>query len=167
MKNDVKPAVQEGMVVTVDYTVKLDNGEVADTTQGGMPLRFLVGQGQVLPGFEDALAGLAVGGQKKFELAPEDAYGEFDEDAFEEISADSFSTDEPLEEGMAIGVTDEEGDTYEAFIHEIREDVIVLNYNHPLAGERLHFEVKVLDIRPATPEELEHGHAHGGDGHAH
>jgi FKBP-type peptidyl-prolyl cis-trans isomerase SlyD len=165
--DNLKPAVSDGMVVTVDYTVRLDDGQVADTTQGAVPLRFLVGEGQVLPGFEDSIVGMIAGEEKSFELAPEDAYGEFDEEAFEEVPIDAFPTSQTLEEGMSVGVTDSEGDTYEALVHEVRSDAVVLNYNHPMAGERLHFTVKVLDIRAATPSELEHGHAHSADEHPH
>lgn len=160
-----KLPVAEGMVVTVDYTLTLDNGEVADTTQGGMPLRFLAGNGQLLPAFEDALIGMAAGDEAQIVLAPEDGYGEYDEEAFEEVPIDQFPTDQEMEPGMSVGVQDSSGEVYEAYVSEIQDDIVVLDYNHPLAGETLHFQVKVLDVRPATPEELDHGHAHNGHEH--
>ncbi len=160
-----KPPVAEGMVVTVDYTLTLDNGEVADTTQGGMPLRFLSGGGQLLPAFEDALIGLIAGDETQVTLTPEDGYGEYDEEAFEEVPIDQFPTDQRLELGMAIGVQDSSGEMYEAHISEIHDDTVILDYNHPLAGETLHFTIKVLDARPATEEELAHGHVHDGAHH--
>lgn len=165
--NEGKPAISANMVVTLDYTLTLDNGEVADSTQDGMPLRFLAGSGELLPAFEDALMGLAVGDELSVTLSPEDGYGEFDEEAFEEVGIENFPSLEGVEPGTAIEVHDSDGDTYTAFISEVRDDIVVLNYNHPLAGETLHFQVKVLDVRPASAEELDHGHAHGGDGHAH
>lgn len=161
-----KLAVAEGMVVTLDYTLTLDNGEVADTTKGGMPLRFLTGQGQLLPAFEDALVGLAAGDETRLTLSPEDGYGEYDEDAFEEVPLDQFPTTEQIEPGMTIGVQDSSGEMFEATVSEMHDDVVVLDFNHPLAGETLHFQVKVLDVRAATADELAHGHAHH-DGHSH
>lgn len=160
-----KLPIAEGMVVTVDYTLTLDDGEIADTTQGGMPLRFLSGSGQLLPAFEDALIGLTAGDETQITLSPADGYGEYDEEAFEEVPIDQFPTDHELELGMAIGVQDQSGEIFEATVAEIREDTVVLDYNHSLAGETLHFSIKVLDARPATEEELAHGHVH--EGHEH
>lgn len=159
------PPIADGMVVTVDYTLTLDNGEVADTTRGKMPLRFLAGSGQLLPAFETALLGLAAGDETRISLSAGDGYGEYDEEAFEEVPIDQFPSDHEIEPGMAIGVQDSSGEIYEAYVEEVRGDVVVLNYNHPLAGEALHFQVKVLDVRQASAEELAHGHAH--DGHEH
>jgi FKBP-type peptidyl-prolyl cis-trans isomerase SlyD len=165
---DADATIAENMVITLDYTLTLDSGEIADTTQDRMPLRFLAGHGALLPAFEDALIGLAAGEERAITLAPIDAYGEFDPDAFEEVPLDAFPSDGKLQVGTVIGVHDADGDVYEAYVNEVRKDSVLLDYNHPLAGETLHFRVTVLDVRPATPEELEHGHAHGDDhGHGH
>jgi FKBP-type peptidyl-prolyl cis-trans isomerase SlyD len=164
--SDTNATIAENMVVTVDYTLTLDNGEVAETTQDRMPMRFLAGHGALMPALEDALMGLTTGDVREITLAPEDAYGEFDPDAFEEVPLDAFPKDGDLHVGTVIGVHDADGDVYQAYVNEVREDSVLLDYNHPLAGETLHFRVTVLDVRPATPEELEHGHAHG-DGHVH
>jgi FKBP-type peptidyl-prolyl cis-trans isomerase SlyD len=161
------PSVADGMVVTFDFTLTLDGGEVADTTQGEMPLRFIVGQGQLLPGLEDAMIGMNAGEERDVTLNPEDAYGEWDEDALEEVDKGDLPGGMDLEEGMPLEVTDTEGDTYEASVYEVRKDTVVLDYNHPLAGETLQFHVKVIDVRPATPEELDHGHVHDDHGHVH
>ncbi len=162
-----KQAVADGMVVTVDYTLTLDDGQVADTTQDGAPLTFLVGSDQLLPAFEGSLIGLVAGDEMQITLAPADGYGEYDEEAFEEVPIDQFPTDHEIEPGMAVGVQDSSGEMYQAHIEEINDDMVVLNYNHPLAGETLHFQIKVLDVRPATAEELEHGHAHENGHHHH
>jgi FKBP-type peptidyl-prolyl cis-trans isomerase SlyD len=164
---DTKPAVADGMVVTFDFTLKLNDDEIADTTQGQMPLRFVVGQGQLLPGLEDAMIGMMVGEQRQITLEPDDAYGEWNEDALEEVALSELPQGVELEEGMPLEVTDNEGETYEASVYEVRNETVVLDYNHPLAGETLQFDVKVVDIRPATPSELAHGHAHSEDGHVH
>lgn len=161
------PVVAEGMVVTLDFTLTLSDGEVADSTEGEMPLRFIAGQGQLLPGLEDAMLGMVVNEEREITLRPEDAYGEWDEEALEEIDRSELPEDVELEEGMPLEVTDTEGETYEASVYEVRANSVVLDYNHPLAGETLNFHVKVIDVRPATPSELKHGHVHGGDGHGH
>lgn len=154
------PSVAEGMVVTFDFTLTLNGGEVADSTQGDMPLRFIAGEGQLLPGLEDAMIGMSVGEERDITLYPDDAYGEWDEDALEEVAKSDLPGGIELEEGMPLEVTDSEGETYEANVYEVRQDTVVLDYNHPLAGETLQFHVKVIDIRPATRSELDHGHAH-------
>ncbi len=159
--------VAGGMVVTLDFTLTLSDGQVVDSTQGDMPLRYIAGQGQLLPGLEDAMLGMVVNEERDITLRPEDAYGEWDEEALEEIARSELPEDVELEEGMPLEVTDTEGETYEASVYEVREDTVVLDYNHPLAGETLNFHVKVIDIRPATPAELDHGHVHGEDGHGH
>jgi FKBP-type peptidyl-prolyl cis-trans isomerase SlyD len=164
---DTKPAVADGMVVTFDFTLMLNDDEIADTTQGQMPLRFVVGQGQLLPGLEDAMIGMVAGEQRQIRLEPKDAYGEWDEDSLEEVALSELPQGVELEEGMPLEVTDREGETYEASVYEVRDSTVVLDYNHPLAGETLKFDVKVIDIRPATPSELAHGHAHSEDGHVH
>jgi len=159
--------VVDGMVVTLDFALTLSDGQVVESTQGDMPLRFIMGQGQLLPGLEDAMRGMAVNEERDITLRPEDAYGEWDEEALEEIDRSELPEDIELEEGMPMEVTDTEGETYEASIYEVRDNSLVLDYNHPLAGETLNFHVKVIDVRPATSSELEHGHVHGGDGHGH
>jgi FKBP-type peptidyl-prolyl cis-trans isomerase SlyD len=158
--------VDNDMVITVDYVLTLDNGDVVEDTHAGMPMRFLAGHDEILPALEDALFGLAVGDETAVTLAPDDAYGDYDPEAFEEAPVDAFPANEGIEPGMPIGVQDESGEMYQAFVSEVRPDIIVLDFNHPLAGETLHFQVKVIDLRPATAEELDHGHIHG-DGHEH
>ncbi len=165
--DNTKLSVADGMVVTFDFTLTLNGGEVADSTDGQMPLRFIVGQGQLLPGLEDAMIGMAVGEERDVTLKPEDAYGEWDEDALEEVAKSDLPGEMELEEGMPLEVTDTEGDTYEATVYEVKQDSVILDYNHPLAGETLQFHVKVIDIRPATPSEMDHGHVHDEDGHVH
>lgn len=159
--------VAKDAVITVDYTLTLEDGEVVESTQGGMPLRYLAGNGDILPALEDSLMGLSVGDELNVVIDPEDGYGEYDEEAFEEVPADSFPADETLEAGMPIHVEDNAGEVFEAYISEVRDDTVVLDFNHPLAGETLHFKIKVIDVRPATAEELAHGHVHGDHGHGH
>jgi len=158
--------VDNDMVVTVDYILTLDDGAEVENTRKGLAMRFLAGHDEILLALEDALFGLAVGDETAVTIAPDDAYGDHDPEAFEEVPVDALPTTENIEPGMPIGVQDESGEMYQAFVSEVRPDIIVLDFNHPLAGETLHFQVKVIDLRPATVEELDHGHAHG-DGHGH
>ncbi|NUQ36953.1 MAG: peptidylprolyl isomerase [Caldilineales bacterium] len=152
--------VAADMVVTLSYAVHSADGEFIDSSDDSGPLEYLHGQGGLVPGLEAALTGMAVGESKEVTLAPEDAYGEWEEDAFEEVPLSMFG-DEELYEGMEIYLEDDDGEVTEAWVSEIYENAVLLDFNHPLAGETLVFEVTVEAIRAATAEELEHGHVHG------
>lgn len=159
--------VADNMVVSMDYTLTLDNGEVIDSSEGGEPLEFLHGRGQIIPGLEKELYGMQVGDAKKVTVSPAEGYGESDDDAYQEYPLDVFPDDMELTEGMGLHMRDtESGQIIEAYIYEIRPDGVVLDFNHPLAGETLYFDVKIAGVRHATSEELSHGHAHGA-GHSH
>ena len=157
-----KSIVEKDIVVTLDYTLKVA-GEVVDTSQGGDPIVFLQGHGQIIPGLETALYGMGVGESKNVHVTPEQGYGEIDEKAFTVIPRDEFPSDIPLEPGVGLRLRDDEGEVMDAQIDSVDADNIRLDFNHPLAGKELHFSVTVVDLREATREELEHGHAHGDD----
>lgn len=159
--------VGEKTAVGIEYTLYLDDGSVADSSEGGEPLYFLYGHGNIIPGLEKALTGLKVGDEKVVEIEPEDAYGEFHEEALQEVPRDAFPKDAQIEEGMQLALMDEDDNYIPAVVHEIHDDFIVMDLNHPLAGEKLKFNVKVVDVRTATEEELLHGHVHGVGGHHH
>jgi len=152
--------VTADMVVTLSYTVHTADGEFIDSSEDSGLLDYLHGQGSIVPGLEAALEGMAAGEAKQVTLTPDEGYGEWLEDAFEEAPLTMFG-DEELYEGMQIYLEDEDGEVTEAWVSEINEDSVLLDFNHPLAGEILVFDVTVEAIRPATAEELEHGHAHG------
>ena len=151
--------VQNDLVVTMDFTLTVD-GEIIDQSEAGEPIQFLQGYGQVIPGLEQALEGMTVGESKEIDVEPDEGYGEEDEEAFAAIPRAEFPAEIPLMAGIELQLRDQDGEVLEAFIDEIREDVVMLNFNHRLAGKRLHFWVRIIDIRAATAEELEHGHAH-------
>ncbi len=164
--------VSDDMVVTLDYTLQLeDGGEIVDSSEGDEPLEFIQGHGEIVPGLEDALYGMTVGEEKELVVQPEEGYGELDPDAYQLIPLEAFPEDVKLEPGLGLELQDEEGETMLAFVAEVRTDSVLLDFNHPLAGETLHFMVKVVGLRPATEEELEHDHVHlgpdgnGPDGH--
>jgi FKBP-type peptidyl-prolyl cis-trans isomerase SlyD len=158
--------VTDDVVVSLDYTLRLDDGEVIDTSVDQTPLKFLQGRGQIIPGLEQALYGMGVGDEKDVVVAPADGYGEQDPDAFQEAPRDIFPSDMTLTQGMRLRMRDSSGQVFEASVADIRPDNVLLDFNHPLAGETLHFQVKISDLRPATSEESAHGHVHT-PGHEH
>jgi FKBP-type peptidyl-prolyl cis-trans isomerase SlyD len=157
--------IQDGLVVSMDYTLLVD-GEVLDTSTGHGPLEFLQGAGNIIPGLEQELYGMAVGESKMVIVQPEDGYGILDADALVDVPREQFPSDIPMEVGVEITVTDESGNPMNARIDSVNDDNIILDFNHPLAGKELHFEIKIVALREATDEENEHGHAHDG-GHHH
>ncbi|MCK6628307.1 MAG: peptidylprolyl isomerase [Anaerolineae bacterium] len=157
---DTKLTVADGMVVSLDYTLTLDDGDVIDTSDGREALQFLQGQGQIIPGLEQALYGMSIGDEKDVEVSPADGYGETDPDAYQMVPHDLFPADMELSEGMGLRMRDEAGRPLEAFVAGISSEGVLLDFNHPLAGETLFFHVKIADLRPGTSEELAHGHVH-------
>lgn len=157
--------VQDGHVVSMDYTLHVD-GEVLDTSSGHEPLEFLQGAGNIIPGLEQELYGMEIGESKKVIVQPEEGYGALDPEAFIDVPKEQFPATIPLEEGTEIQVTDESGNPMHARIDSVGDETVTLDFNHPLAGKELHFDVKVVGLRDATAEENEHGHVHGG-GHHH
>ena len=153
--------VADDLVVSLEYTLRLEGEtEVFDTSEGQEPLEFIQGRGHIIPGLEQALYGMALGQKKQLVIQPEDGYGELDSDAFERVPRDAFPADMELEVGMELELEDEDGETFDAYVAELNADNVMLDMNHPLAGETLYFDVEVIGIRPATAEELEHDHVH-------
>jgi FKBP-type peptidyl-prolyl cis-trans isomerase SlyD len=158
-------SVQNDVVVSMEYTLHVDDEKI-DSSEGQDPLQFLVGYGNIISGLEREMMGMKVGDTKDVVIQPTDAYGDFDEEAFMEVPRDQFPKDMPLEEGLELTVRDDAGQARYARIEGIDAESVTLNFNHPLAGDELHFNVKVVGLREPTSEELEHGHVHDG-GHHH
>lgn len=154
------------MVVSLDYTLRTDSGDVIDSSADGEPLLFLQGAGQIIPGLEQALYGMTMGEEKQVTVAPADGYGEMDPEGVQFFPASAFPAEMALEVGMALQAQDNSGHAYTVYVSEIQDDGVLLDFNHPLAGETLHFQTKIAGLRPATDEELSHGHAHA-HGHSH
>lgn len=156
--------VEHGVVVSLDYTLRVDD-ELIETTEEEGPIQFLQGYEEIIPGLERAIYGMQVGQEKEVTVEPVEGYGEYDAEAYEEVPLDIFPEEMELGLGMPVELYDEEEDeTVAGYIAEIRTDTVIVDLNHPLAGETLHFRVKVVEVRPATDEELSHGHAHWNDG---
>lgn len=151
--------VTDDKVISIKYRLTSDTGEVLDESQDE-PLEYLHGHDNIVPGLEKALDGLDVGAKKKVTVQPEDAYGAYDEDLQMTAELAEFGDDVP-EVGMVIELEDDDGEVVEALVTKIEKDLVHLDANDPLAGKTLHFEVEIVDIREATPDELEHGHPHG------
>lgn len=161
-----KDSVQNGVVVSMEYTLKID-GEVIDSSEGHDPLEFLTGHGNIISGLEREMIGMKVGDSKDVTVAPADGYGEYDEEAFLDVPKNQFPKDMQVEEGLELTVRDDSGEARYARIESVEGETVRLNFNHPLAGDELNFNVKVVNLREPTGEELEHGHVHQGDGHHH
>ena len=159
--------VTDGLVVSMDYTLRADDeeGEVLDTSVGQQPLQFMQGGGHIISGLERAIYGMAVGDEKDVVVEPADGYGEFDPEAFAEVPLNVFPEAMPVEPGVGLTVRDDSGHTYDAHVVEVREDSAVLDFNHPLAGQTLYFNVKIAGLRRPTDEERAHGHVHTGHDH--
>jgi FKBP-type peptidyl-prolyl cis-trans isomerase SlyD len=159
--------IAENAVVSIDYTLRNDEGEVLDSSEGAHPLAYLHGAANIIPGLEQALVGKAAGDQLEVSLEPEDAYGEYSLELVANLQRSMFQGVDELEVGMQFHASAPDGGMQVVTIRDVDGDQVTVDGNHPLAGQRLHFQVKVVDVRAATSEELAHGHAHGEGGHHH
>lgn len=154
--------ITDNKVVSVHYTGTLpENGETFDSSEGRDPLTFLVGHKNMIPGFERELMGAKVGDKVEFTLSAEEAYGEYNPAAIQEVPADMFGDITP-EVGMTL-----ESDMGPFRVTVVNESSVTVDFNHALAGKSLTFNVEVVEIKDASEEEISHGHAHGPGGHHH
>ena len=162
-----KQVVSKDMIVSLDYVLTLDNGEEIDRSDENAPLEYLHGHGNIIPGLENELQGLTTGDEKNVVVQPEHGYGERNPESIAEYPRNAFPDTVKLEVGEPIGMRDSEsGEAYQAYVSEVRPETIVLDFNHPLAGEILFFKIKIAGLREPTGEELSHGHVHH-PGHGH
>lgn len=164
--NAPEQKVSDDLVVSLAYVLKLDDGQEIDRSDQNSPLEFLQGHSNIIPGLEKELYGMKVGEEKKVSIEPALAYGEYQPGSDQELSRDLFPEDQELLLGMGFHLRDSQGEVHDVYITDIQQDHVVVDSNHPLAGETLHFYVKIADLREATEEELTHGHVHG-PGHNH
>jgi FKBP-type peptidyl-prolyl cis-trans isomerase SlyD len=152
--------IAESCVVSIHYTLTNSEGETLDSSAGGEPLSYLHGAGGLIPGLERELAGKESGDQFKATIQPEDAYGEVNPALIQEVPLDVLSGIDNLTVGMQLQSQTPDGRMQLLVVDAIGDESATLNANHALAGEVLHFDVEVADVRAATEEELAHGHAH-------
>ena len=147
-KNDL--VVKDGMLVSMDYTLKGTDGKVIDTNKGREPLKYVHGQKMMIPGLERELTGMKVGGEKNVTVKPEDAYGPINKNAFQEIPKEKLPPN-GLKVGAVLAAKSPEGQVVPMRVHEIKDSTVVMDMNHPMAGKTLVFNVKIVDIQPAPP----------------
>lgn len=153
--------------VSIHYTLTDDHGNTIDTScDRDEPLAYLHGYGNIIPGLEKELTGRSVGDNLKVTIEPADGYGEHNTALIQQVPREAFGEGAELEVGMQFQAEMDE-DVRLFTITAINGDTVTVDGNHPLAGHRLHFAVEVTGVRPATEEELAHGHIHGAGGHHH
>lgn len=157
--------IGENSVVSIDYTLKGDDGTVIDTSEGREPLSFIFGIGALIPGLEKELEGKSEGDSLAVTVSPEEGYGEYDDSRMVEVPKEHFDDAENLAEGVQVQAQREDGGIDILTVSSIGEKTVTLDGNHPLAGMTLHFNVDVRGVREATGEELDHGHVHHGHTH--
>lgn len=138
--------INKGKKVSLEYSVFGEDGKMVDSNVGGSPLVFNMGTHQILPALEEAIASLNEGDTKKITLAPERAFGIVDPEAFKEVDAKAIPQDLRYE-GAILGVQDDAGNQYRIRVHAIEGEKAVVDFNHPLAGKTLTFEMRILAVR--------------------
>ncbi len=144
-------AIEENQIVSLEYEVK-DGDKVVDSNVGGQPLVFMFGKGQIIPGLESGIKDMAIGEKGDVLVKAADAYGEYNPEATQEVPKDQFAGIE-LTEGMTLYGQGEDGSTVQVTVKEIKDDSVVIDFNHPLAGKDLMFTVTVNNVRDASAEE--------------
>jgi FKBP-type peptidyl-prolyl cis-trans isomerase SlyD len=158
--------IADNKVVTIEYTLKNDAGEVLDTSEGREPLVYLHGAKNIIPGLEDALSGKTAGDSVSVRIEPTEAYGERDDSMKQQVPRDMFGDDE-VQVGMQYHAQSPEGEMLVVTVIDANDTHVTVDGNHPLAGQHLNFDVEVKDVRDASEEEISHGHVHGEGGHQH
>ncbi len=148
-------AIEANQIVSIEYEVR-DGDTVVDSNVGGAPLVFMFGKGQIIPGLENGIANMAIGEKADVLVQPEDAYGELNPEAKQEVPKDQFAGID-LEVGMTLYGQGEDGGTVQVIVKEIGEENVVIDFNHPLAGKALMFTVTVNNVRDASAEEIMSG----------
>ena len=148
-KNDGTRVVQDGMRVSLEYTLKGEDGKLIESNKGKAPLVYKHGAQEMIPGLERELTGMKIGAEKHVTVKPQDAYGLVDYGKLKEVSKNQIPAN-GMKVGAELGLPDEQGHVRMFKVHEIREKTVVLDMNHPMAGKTLVFDVKILDIQPAA-----------------
>ena len=142
--------IKDGMMVSVEYTLKGTDGKVIETSKGKEPIKYVHGQKMMIPGLEKELTGMKVGGEKQVTVKPEDAYGPVNKNAFQEVPKEKLPPN-GLKVGAILAAKSPEGQVVPMRVHEIKEKTVVMDMNHPMAGKTLVFDIKVVDIQAAPP----------------
>ncbi|MGD2117505.1 MAG: peptidylprolyl isomerase [Chromatiales bacterium] len=156
--------IEKHKVVSLNYTLRDEQGEILDQSAEGEPLVYLHGAQDIIPGLEQALEGRAAGESLRVVVPPDQAYGDYEQSLVEVVSRQQFPGIDEIQPGMQFQTTMDDGAPMVIRITSVEGDAITVDGNHPLAGLTLVFEVEVADVRQASEEEIAHGHVHHGDG---
>ena len=159
--------ISKDRVVCMDYTIRLGNGRVVESSVGQEPLTYLHGRRQIVPGVEKAIEGLETGALLEVVVPPAEAYGDRDPTGVFVVPRAAVPTGEEIGPGMMFSASRPDGKSITFRVVEANDELVLVDTNHPLAGETLNFDVKVVNVRDATREEIDHGHPHGPGGHDH
>lgn len=158
--------IAQNSVVAFHYTLTNDAGEVLDSSEGREPLTYLHGAGNIIPGLEKELEGRQNGEKLQVAVSPEEGYGESQPTLVQEVPRDAFQGVESVEPGMQFQAQTQGGPLM-VTVTKVEGDTVTVDGNHPLAGQKLNFDVEIAEVREASQEEVEHGHVHGEGGHQH
>lgn len=158
--------IAQNSVVAFHYTLTNDAGEVLDSSEGREPLTYLHGAGNIIPGLEKELEGRENGDKLQVAVSPEEGYGENQPSLVQEVPRDAFQGVESVEPGMQFQAQTQGGPLM-VTVTKVEGDTVTVDGNHPLAGQKLNFDVEIAEVREATDEEVEHGHVHGEGGQEH
>jgi FKBP-type peptidyl-prolyl cis-trans isomerase SlyD len=153
-------------VVTLHYTLKDNDGAIIDQSEDGSFL-YLHGAMNIIPGLENALTGKSAGDELTVKVSPEEGYGEKMDERIQEVPKEMFENSDDIQVGTQFHAQSPDGQAVVVTVVEVKEEAVVIDGNHVLAGVELNFEVKVVEVREASAEEIEHGHVHGPHGHQH
>ena len=154
--------VKKDRVVSINFVLRDENGEMLDQSEEGQPLEYLHGHHDIVPGLEKALEGKHVGEHVRVIIPPSEAYGEYEVSLVDEVSREQFPGIDDIQPGMQFQTTMDDGAPMVIHVTAVDEEVVVVDGNHPLAGVTLVFEVDIIDVRQACEDELDHGHVHAG-----
>ena len=153
-------------IVTLHYTLTDNEGKVIDQSEDGS-FAYLHGASNIIPGLENALAGKSAGEELSVSVSPEEAYGVRDDSMLQQVPKNMFEDTEQIVVGTQFHAQGPNGEMLVVTVMEVQDEHVVVDGNHPLAGVDLNFDVKIIDVRDASEEEVEHGHVHGPEGHHH
>lgn len=153
-------------VVTIDYTLTDNEGRVIDKSSDGS-FAYLHGASNIIPGLENALAGKSAGDELTVSVSPDQGYGMRDEAMLQQVPKTMFEDSSQIAVGTQFHAQGPGGEVLVVTVKEVQDEHVVVDANHPLAGVDLNFDVKVVDVRDASEEEVAHGHVHGPGGHHH
>ncbi len=152
--------IEKNLIVSMDYTLTDNAGNVIDSSKDTEPLTYLHGAGYIIPGLEKALTGKTKGDSLKVIVEPVEGYGEIEFDLIQIVNREVFAGVDTIEEGMMLDAEAPDGAVHHIVVKKIDGEEITIDSNHPLAGVVLNFDVSIVDVRKATEEEIAHGHAH-------